>query len=204
VDVQTDFMLPGGRLYFPNAERIVPNVSRLVSAVRQGRSFLISSADAHSREDLELQRWPAHCLKGTLGAELLPEAIAAPRLVIPNREGFVLPADLRSYRQVTIEKNTLDVFDNPCTETVLSWVEATLFPRAQHEIEVAVFGVATEYCVRRTVEGLLRRGRTVAIVADGVAAVKEEEGRTVLDALYAAGASSITTEQTLAVLPAFS
>jgi nicotinamidase-related amidase len=104
VDVQADFMLPDGRLYFRNAERIVPNVSRLVSAVRQGRSFLISSADAHSREDLELQRWPPHCLKGTLGAELLPEAIAAPQLVIPNREGFVLPADLRSYRQVTIEK----------------------------------------------------------------------------------------------------
>src|SRR5215467_3665150 len=101
-------MLPGGRLYFRNAERIVPNVSRLVSAVRQGRSFLISSADAHSRDDLELQRWPPHCLKGTLGAELLPEAIAAPRLVIPNRKGFALPADLRSYRQVTIEKNTLD------------------------------------------------------------------------------------------------
>jgi nicotinamidase/pyrazinamidase len=98
----------------------------------------------------------------------------------------------------------LDVFDNPNTDALLSCVEATLFPGATRESEFAVFGVATEYCVRRTVEGLLRRGRTVAIVADGVAAVKEEEGRTVLDALYAAGASSITTEQTLAVLPACS
>jgi len=202
VDVQVDFMLPGGRLYFRNAERIVPNVSRLVSAVRQGRSFLISSADAHSRDDLELQRWPPHCLKGTLGAELLPEAIAAPRLVIPNRKGFALPADLRSYRQVTIEKNTLDVFDNPNTDSLLSCAEATPFPGAARESEFAVFGVATEYCVRRTVEGLLRRRRTVAIVADGVAAVNEDEGRAVLEAMYAAGASSITTEQALAVLPA--
>jgi nicotinamidase/pyrazinamidase len=202
VDVQADFMLPGGRLYVPHAELIVPNVSGLVGAARQDRVFLISSADAHSPQDLELQEWPPHCLKGTRGAELLPEAIATPRLVIPNREGFVFPADLRSYRQVTIEKNTLDVFDNSNTDAFLSCVEAALFSDATRETEFAVFGVATEYCVKRTVEGLLRRQRTVAIIADAVRSVNEEDGHTLLDAMRAQGARLTITEQTIAGLSA--
>jgi nicotinamidase-related amidase len=204
VDVQADFMLPGGRLYVPHAELIVPNVTSLVSAARQGRAFLISSADAHSPADLELREWPSHCLKGTRGAELLPEAIAAPQLVIPNRKGFAFPPDLRSYRQVTIEKNTLDVFDNPNADTLLSCVEAAVVPEAPWEAAFAVFGVAAEYCVRRTVEGLLRRHRTVTIVVDAVRAVNEEEGRTVLGKLSAAGARLTTTEQTIAALEAAS
>jgi nicotinamidase/pyrazinamidase len=201
VDVQADFMLPGGRLYVRNAELIVPNVGRLVAAARQGRAFLISSADAHSPQDPELQEWPPHCLKGTRGAELLPEAIATPQLVIPNRKGFVFPGDLGSYRQVTIEKNTLDVFDNPYAHALLSRVETAISHDTDWETEYAVFGVATEYCVRRTVEGLLRRKRAVAIVCDAVRALNEQVGRTLLDVMHAQGARLTTTEQTIAGLP---
>ena len=30
VDTQQDFMLPGGKLYVPGAEKIIPNIDRLV------------------------------------------------------------------------------------------------------------------------------------------------------------------------------
>ena len=90
VDAQADFMLPDGKLYVPGAEEIIPNLNRLVETVRQGRVFLISSADAHNPDDLELRDWPPHCLKGTPGSALLPEACASRRLVIPNENGFVL------------------------------------------------------------------------------------------------------------------
>ena len=33
---------------------------------------------------LEFSIWPPHCLKGTPGADLLPEACVSRRLVIPN------------------------------------------------------------------------------------------------------------------------
>lgn len=94
VDVQADFSLPGGSLYIPDAEKIMANINLLVDAARQGRVFLISSADAHNRDDPELHDWPPHCLTGTPGADLLPEACASPRLVIPNQESFTLPKDL--------------------------------------------------------------------------------------------------------------
>ena len=32
VDAQADFMLPGGKLYAPGAEKIIPNIERLVTA----------------------------------------------------------------------------------------------------------------------------------------------------------------------------
>jgi nicotinamidase-related amidase len=120
VDVQVDFILPGGSLYIPAAEKIIANIDLLVDAARQGRVFLISSADAHDPDDPELHDWPPHCLKGTPGADLLPEACASPRLVIPNQKSFTLPEDLGAYRQVTLEKNTLDVFDNPHTDALLA------------------------------------------------------------------------------------
>src|SRR5438034_6393444 len=67
-------MLPGGKLYVPGAEKIIPNVNRLIEAARQGRTLLISSADAHQPDDAEFREWPPHCVKGTAGAELIPEA----------------------------------------------------------------------------------------------------------------------------------
>ena len=36
VDVQADFMLPGGHLYVPGAEMLLPNIRRLTDAARQG------------------------------------------------------------------------------------------------------------------------------------------------------------------------
>ena len=120
VDAQADFMFPDGKLYVPGAEKIIPNLDRLVETARQGRGILISSADAHNPDDPELREWPPHCLKGTPGADLVPEARVSRRLVIPNREGFALSEDFGAYQQVTLEKNTLNVFDNPNTEAFLS------------------------------------------------------------------------------------
>ena len=35
VDTQADFMLPGGKLYVPGAEKLIPNIKRLADAARQ-------------------------------------------------------------------------------------------------------------------------------------------------------------------------
>ena len=44
VDAQADFMLPGGKLYVPGAEKLLPNIRRLTDAARQGRSFWCRTA----------------------------------------------------------------------------------------------------------------------------------------------------------------
>ena len=199
VDVQNDFVLPEGRLRVPGAEEIIPNIDRLVEACRQGRVFLISSADAHNVDDPEFSQWPPHCLKGTPGAELIPEAQAPNRLVVPNQQGIPLPANVSSYQQIVLEKNTLDVFDNPNTDALLSHPDLASLT-SDPDLEFIMFGVATEYCVRVEVEGLLRRGRRVTIVSDAVRSLDPAQGTRVLEDLRSRGARVTTTERVLVSL----
>jgi nicotinate phosphoribosyltransferase len=198
-DIQVDFMLPDGRLYAPGAEKIVPNVARLVEAVRQGRVFLASSADAHSMDDPEFRRWPPHCVKGSPGAELIPEARAHTCLVVPNQAQFPFPADLDRYQQVLLEKNTLDVFDNPNTDALLDLLRSGAAPAS---IEFVVFGVVTECCVRIAAEGLLDRGYRVALVTDAIQPFEADAGRKVLSDLRSRGARLLTTGRALAMVAA--
>ena len=208
VDAQADFMLPGGKLYVPGAEKIIPNINRLVDQVRLGRALLISSADAHQPDDPEFQQWPPHCVKGTPGAELIPEARTPRPVVIPNRRNFAFPGDLSAYEQILLEKNTLDVFDNPNTGAVLAWINMQSAPSqsptgAPGGSDVGpnflVFGVVTEYCVLRAADGLLRRGFGVSIAEDAIQSLDERKGREVLEELQSRGAQLVTTDEALAL-----
>ncbi len=196
VDTQADFMLPGGKLYVPGAEKRIANMSRLADAAREGRVFMVSDADAHTPDDPEFRQWPPHCVRGTPGAEIIPETLTDKFYRIPNRAGASLPADLGNYQQVVIEKQTLDVFDNPNTETVLKRLESIVSPDA----EFVVFGVVTEYCVRLAAKGLLDRGRRVALVTDAIETLDPAAGNRTLEELTAKGARLITTDQALALL----
>jgi nicotinamidase/pyrazinamidase len=200
VDAQVDFMLPGGKLYVPGAEKIIPNISRLVEEVRKGRALLISSADAHKLDDPEFREWPLHCVKGTPGAELVPEARAASQLVIPNQQDFVFPGDLSVYQQLILQKNTLDVFDNPNTDVLLAQLSASQKRSTEGAAEWLVFGVVTEHCVRCAADGLLRRGYRVSLVEDAIQSLDETKGREILDGLQSRGAALITTERALAMV----
>lgn len=187
VDAQMDFMLPGGKLYVSGAEKIIPNVKRLVDQARAGRAFLVSSADAHAPDDPEFQLFPPHCVKGTTGAEIIPEGLAPRRLTVPNDRSFSLPKRLSDYEQVVFEKQTLDVFDNPKADELVR----KLGPNAEY----VVFGVVTEFCVRCAVKGLLERGAKVALVGDAIETIASEEGDSAVKELQRHGARLISTDQ---------
>ena len=189
-------MLPGGKLYVPGAEKLLPNLSRLTEAARKNRVFLVSDACVHGPDDEEFQRFPPHCLRGTPGAAIVPETLAGKFFMIPNRASAKVPADLSKVQQVILEKQTLDVFDNPNTEKVIERLKSFTDPSA----EFVVFGVVTEYCVRFAAKGLLARGRRVALVSDAIEAIDPAAGRQALGELKAMGARVVTTDQALALL----
>ncbi|MGA2483681.1 MAG: isochorismatase family cysteine hydrolase [Candidatus Acidiferrales bacterium] len=197
VDVQRDFVLPGGKLYVPGAEELVPNFDRLTEAARQDRVFLVTSADSHRPDDPEIREWPPHCLENTPGAEILSGALAPRRLVVRSRGEFVLPNDLGGFQQVVLEKNTLDVFDNPRAETLLNRFTPRGAPPFAPDPEFFVFGVVTEFCVRCTVEGLLRRSRRVTVVTDAIQSLDPEKGRRLLNDWQARGVRFVTTDEAL-------
>jgi len=189
-------MRPGGKLYVPGAEKLLPNMQRLTDAARQGRVFLVSDACVHAPDDEEFKQWPPHCLRGTPGAAILPETLAKTFFTIPNRPSVKVPRHLSKVQQVIVEKQTLDVFDNPNTEIILQRLGSFTNPDA----EFAVFGVVTEYCVRLAAKGLLERRRRVALVSDAIETLNPADGRKALDELTALGARSITTDQALALV----
>jgi nicotinamidase/pyrazinamidase len=187
VDTQADFMLAGGKLYVPGAEQIIPNIRRLVDAAIETGSLLVSSGDAHQENDPEFQRFPPHCLRGSSGARIIPEGLAKNPLTVPNDPAVEVPRDVLGHSQVVLEKQSLDVFDNPHAGEVVD--------RLGDQTEYVVFGVVTEYCVRCAAKGLLDRGRKVAIVRDAIRALEPEDGRRALEELETQGARLITTDE---------
>jgi len=189
VDTQADFMLPGGKLYVPGAEKLIPNIRRLVQAATETNTFLVSSGDAHPEGDPEFKRFPPHCLRGTPGARIIPEGLGKTFRTLPNDGSSKVPENVLSGPQVVIEKQTLDVFDNPKT--------STLVERLGSDAEYIVFGVVTEYCVRCAVKGLIERDRKVSVVTDAIEALNREDGDRALDEMKALGARLITTEDAI-------
>jgi nicotinamidase/pyrazinamidase len=192
VDAQRDFLLPGGALYVPGGEKILPNLKRLVDAARSGRVFLVSSACEHSPDDPEFKTFGPHCIRGTLGAEIVSEGVTSNPMRVPNSANFDWPEDWNARHQIILEKDQLDVFCNPQT--------SVLVEKLGKDVQYVVFGVVTEFCVNRASRGLLERGRKVAIVEDAIETLEPAEGDRTLDELTAAGARLLTTDEALALL----
>jgi nicotinamidase/pyrazinamidase len=192
VDVQRDFMLPGGNLYVPGAEKLLPNIRRLTDAARQGKVFLVSHGCFHTPNDPEFKTFPPHCVKGTPGAELVPEALTGKVARIPNDASATLPEDLSQYQQVLLEKQTLNVFESRHADELVR--------RLGNHAEFVVFGVVTEYCVSFAARGLLERGRRVAVVQDAIETLKKDDGESSMAELEQLGARLTTTDEALAAL----
>ena len=192
VDVQADFMLPGGKLYVPGAEKLLPNIRKLTDAARRGEVFLVSHGCFHTANDPEFKQFPPHCLKGTPGAAFVPEALADNFVRVENDASAKLPKDLSKYQQIILEKQTLDVFESRHADELVE--------RLGDSAEFVVFGVVTEYCVSLAVRGLLKRNRQVAVVRDAIETLAPEVGNKTLAELQSLGAKLVTTDAIVASL----
>ena len=192
VDVQRDFMLPGGNLYVPGAEKLLPNIKRLTDAARQGKVFLVSHGCFHPAGDPEFKIFPPHCLQGSSGSELVPEALSDKVVRVANDPAAKIPDDLSAYQQILLEKQTLNIFESRHADELLR--------RLGDQAEFVVFGVVTEYCVSFAAKGLLERGRRVAVVQDAIETLKQEDGQKTVTELQRLGARFITTDQALNAL----
>lgn len=178
VDTQVDFLSPGGKLYVPGSETIVPALRRLTQWAAENKVLVVASADAHHVDDPEFQQWPPHCVVGTAGQQKIPETTLPRQLVLPNRRTEI-PADLSLWQQVVLEKQQLDVFTNPNTGPLIDQLGRP---------DVVLYGVVTEICVVRAARNLVRQGCRVTLVEDAMAALNATEARNCLDELTGQGA----------------
>ena len=189
VDVQADFMLPGGKLYVPGAEKLLPNIRKLTDAARGNEVFLVSHGCFHSEHDPEFTQFPPHCVKGTPGAEFVPEALAERVARVENLESARLPSDLSQFQQIILEKQTLDIFQSRHAEALVE--------RLGSAAEFVVFGVVTEFCVGFAARGLLARNRRVAVVRDAIETLDAGTGNRTVSELQQMGARVLTTDEAL-------
>lgn len=191
VDTQADFMYPGGKLYVPGAESIVPTLQRLTEWAGENGVLVVASTCAHQEDDAEFRQFPPHCLVGTPGQEKIPETRLKNSLVVPNRRVKALP-NLSTYQQVILEKQQLDVFSNPNIDEVLS----QLGPLR----EIILYGVVTEICVACAARGLIRRGYQLRVVTDAIRHLDQAKAQTFLSEIRESGSSLVSAGELLPML----
>lgn len=182
IDTQVDFVHSSGALYVPGAEALIPVWRKLTEFGETNKLAMIASMDTHTENDPEFAEFPPHCVKGSEGQQKIAETLCRDHQIIENVEG---ETTIDFDNQLILEKPSLDVFDNVHTEEVLGAIPCTTF---------ALYGVATDYCIRIAALGLLSRGYPVHVVSDAIAAIDEEAGERALAEMANAGAAFIQTE----------
>jgi nicotinamidase-related amidase len=194
VDTQEDFMLPHGAFgklgRIANVGRIIPNLKRVFDYAAERNITTLLATDAHVPGDPEFSTYgfPAHCVLGTQGHLRIPETDVQPTLVVPNKaDSFNTPLPDSQRPVIMIHKQHFAVGTNPNFRAVVN---------ALGPCHVFATGVATQGCVRQSVQSLLDLGVPVSIVVDAVGPdIYEETGRLAIEEMKSLGVSSFTTEE---------
>ena len=142
VDMLADFIDAKGALYCgPTADKIVPFVKQKLEQAREVGDLIIHVTDSHKPNDNEFKLFPKHCIKGTRGAQIIPE--------LKPKRGEKL-----------VRKTTISPFYRTRLENLL--VENKI----RH---VDIVGVCTSICVMDTVGGLHYRDIPTTVYRKGVA-----------------------------------
>lgn len=177
VDTQYDFMHADGKLYVPEAERIIPNLKRLSDYAHGHAICVVASADDHVASHPEISdtpdwrsTFPPHCMRGTPGQKKIPEtALRDPLVIEPARVDRQVLADrLRAHKgDILFHKHRFDVFTNENVPAVLDMLNPD---------DIVLYGVATDVCDKAAVEGLLeRRPHTrLFVVTDAVRGIDKD------------------------------
>ncbi len=192
IDTQFDFMGPQGSLYVPDAEEIIENIKKLFKYAKELKIKILSSTDAHKVDDPEFKFFPAHCVKDTLGNQKIEASTCKDKIVIENVKQDIIESML-NHEQIIIEKQSHDIFDNRNSDKIIVELNAS---------DYVVFGVATDYCVKVAVLGLLKRGYKVTLVTDAIKATTQKGEKDALKEMKDAGAlftntDNVVTKQTL-------
>ena len=183
VDTLYDFMRADGKLYVAGSEEIIPALKALTDFAHARGIPIVASADNHEVEDAEISdapdwvtTFPPHCMRGTPGQLKIAEtALRSPLVIEPELQdpGALAHRILAHRGDFLLHKRTLDVFSNANVPTLLRALE----PEA-----IVVYGVATDFGDKHTIEGLLRHWprAELFLVSDAIRAIYPDEAERLL------------------------
>src|SRR5438874_791195 len=192
VDTQNDFMLPDGKLYVPGAEQTLTAMKGLVEAARGAGIVHVASADDHELTDDEISdapdlrhTYPPHCPRGTRGARKIPETEQQDPVPITLAQ---LPEKYLQGREFLLLKKSFDVFTNPNTDRLLTWLDPD---------DIVLFGVATDVCDDAAIRAFLERARRVRFVEDAARGLDESRVASCTAAWRDAGVEFTTVDEVI-------
>lgn len=171
VDVQNDF-LPGGRLPVPNGDQVIAPLNQWMARFSAAGLPVFASRCWHPPNHASFRpqggTWPAHCVADTVGAAF------ASGLDLPDSVQLISKAGERDIEAYSAFAGT--DLDN------------RLHSRSVHRLFIG--GLATDYCVLRSVQDALHRGYQVVLLRDAIRAVEVQagDGERAIAAMLAAGA----------------
>jgi len=198
VDCQVDFISVNGNLSVPNARDIMSNLDRLTKGAYQNDILIISSMDDHFSNDEELKRFPKHCMHKSFGQSRIHSVrLDIPDIYIPdklNEYGAFYKLTYEDmvnivkgdYKRITFYKQYTNVFTNPNCARILDKLDVR---------EAVVYGVATDYCVKDAVLGLLIRGIKVYLVKDAIKGLANE--KKAIKLMVSKGAQLVSTKDVI-------
>ncbi len=152
IDMLNDFVR--GKLKCERAERIIPNIKRLIDEARRRNLPIIYTKDSHIKNvDKELELWGEHALKGTNGSEIIDE---------------LKPTD----KDYVIEKRRYSAFFQTDLDLLL---------RELNVDTLILTGISTDVCVKHTAADAFFRGYKIVVVEDCVEAFTEEGHKSALE-----------------------
>jgi nicotinamidase/pyrazinamidase len=181
VDVQRDFC-EGGALAASDTLSLLDPLQQTIEKARRAGSTIVFTRDWHPVSHGSFSPnggpWPIHCVENTPGAELMPPIAAA-------------PGDIIIHKGIPVDGPGYSGFD-------ATGLAAQLSQRGISD--VAVTGVATEYCVRATALDSAAAGFSTVVLEDVIRAVNANETGKILTELKNSGVSVQTAKQWLSAL----
>lgn len=88
VDMQNDFVKPGGKLRVPTAEATVEPIKRLLNKARSAGARVFYTQDTHYEGDPEFSIWGDHVRYGTWGWRIIDELAPQPGDVVVQKTRY--------------------------------------------------------------------------------------------------------------------
>lgn len=198
VDVQNDFLPPQGTLAIKGGDSVVAVINSLqnkfmtIIATKDWHPpHHCSFASEHGKKPGEIveingcrqELWPIHCVQGTTGAEFSPllktEMIAKTfyKGIDPDIDSYSAFFDNAHQRSTGLGEYLKE-----------HWIN-----------EITIVGLATDYCVKYSVQDAIKLGFAVTVVIDGCRGINLQSGdiEKALKEMEAEGARMMTSEALL-------
>jgi nicotinamidase/pyrazinamidase len=176
-DIQKDF-LPGGSLGIPSGDTIIPILLNYIRRFHTRQLPIFLTRDWHPPNHCSFRsqggRWPVHCVAGSPGS-LPPPTFDAPLSAVII------------YKAIDRDQEAYSAFQFTPLDRHL---------RALGIRRLFIGGLATDYCVLKTVTDALASGYAVCLLIDAIKAVnlQPDDGRCAEQNMIRLGAAPVRLE----------